>query len=481
MKQVSYIYESLNKVGELKTGRTSEGLMTLTGCFGVCGIRNRNHRVYETRNYSNMITEMKTRISKDGGIPGELEHPKSMNVDLGNISHKITDINIDESGKVTGTIVLLNTPKGQIAQAIVEGGLPLFISSRATGQVDKGTGNVTLERIETYDLVGTPGFEQARLSLNENQIAESLCENIYYITENINDNNMNENIDLQKLLDRIEVLEESVEELQDHNDDLQEALDSREQMDLKKLANGIQSWIIEEFAPVVQSWITEEFAENLKDEITENRDDINEAIDEKLNAYTKKIAKGIQDWITEDFAPVVQEWTVKDFAPMVQEWAITEFAPGIQKWITEEFAPENTQSIKESLDVEALSSKVNSNSIIDKLLGVMEGLDSQKPTYPGHTTLITENVNPEEPVYMKNMPADIRVKWNMAPQSIKESICRRAKLYNFTLEGAIDRFWASIDFGKITPSNNIYEGLNDIPNERERSIRMQMRKWHNRK
>lgn len=483
MKGVSFIYESLNKVGDLKTGRTDEGLMSLTGCFGVCGVRNRNHRVYETRNYSNMITEMKGRISRDGGIPGELEHPKTMNVDLGNISHKITDINIDENGMVTGTIVLLNTPKGQIARAIVEGGLPLFISSRATGQVDKSTGNVTLEHIETYDLVGTPGFAQARLNLNENQIAESLGDNIYYITENTNDDNMNESTDLKELLERIKNLEESVEELQDKNDELEEALDSKDNFDLKKLADGIQGWITEEFAPTIQKWITEEFAPEVQNWIIEDYSpEVQKWVTEEFGSELKDSINediNFKEYVRTNLAPGIEKWVTEDFASIIQEWAITEFAPGIQKWVTEEFAPENTMNIKESLNIENVSASIDKNAIVDKLLSVMEGLEVQKATYPGKAVMISEGASNDEPLYIREMPADIRVKWNMAPQNIKESVTRRAKLYNFMTEGAVERFWKSINFDQITPSTNIYEGLDNIPNERERSLRMQLRKWHN--
>ena len=210
------IYETLNGVKELKTQKTDEGLMTLSGVFGVCGVRNNNQRVYETSNYSKMVTEMQERIKAEGGIPGELEHPQLMNITLENISHKITDINIDENGVVTGSITLLNTPKGKIAQAIVEGGLPLFISSRATGQVDAKNGNVTLEKIATYDLVGSPGFSQAKLHLNENQVAESINESmVFYIGEkDVEETLVNENNEIdfkENNIDEMEELDDLIE------------------------------------------------------------------------------------------------------------------------------------------------------------------------------------------------------------------------------------------------------------------------------
>lgn len=465
------IYEALNDIKGMKVKKEGD-LMTLSGVFGVCGVRNNNQRVYETSNYSKMVTEMQQRIKAEGGIPGELEHPQSMNITLENVSHKITDINIDENGVVTGSITLLNTPKGQIAQAIVEGGLPLFISSRASGNVEAKTGNVTLERIATYDLVGTPGFSQARLNLNENQIAESINESmVYYIgekeeevKEEIKENK--EDMELKEILEKLDELTQKVSQLEEENETLREQLEevSEGQIDVEKLCNGIQNWIVEEYSPMVQEWITEEYSDEIVDMIEENQNDID--LDEITEHVVDEIAPGIQNWVCEEFAPEVQGWICEEFAPGVQEWVVEEYAPEVEKWITENYSSKVQDMIQES--------KKSNLSDIESTLQLLENIDVKKPRFSSKS-MVVENL--DEPKFVREMPAEKRVQWDLASNEVKESITRKAKLYNLVNEDAIARFWEGVNFEEVTPTRSIYEGLEQIEDEREREIRMKIRAY----
>ena len=469
MSKNCLIYETLNSVDTLTSHKASDGLMHLKGVFGVCGVRNNNSRVYEHNNYAKMVSEMKKRIEK-AAIPGELEHPSTMNITLENVSHKIIDIDIDENGVVSGEIALLDTPKGKIAQAIVEGGLPLFISSRAQGSVDQRTGVVTLESLATYDLVGSPGFSQAELHLNESQVVESINEsNIYYITEKENQepNNMD-----KELQDKFEALEQRIINLEEENENLKEQLENSidEQIDIERLANSIQKWIVEEYSPEVQNWVLNEASHEL----------VNEQID------LKKVANGIQKWILEDYSPVVQKWVTEEYSSKIQDWIVEEFAQGIQNWIVEEFTPTVEEWINENkVSKEEPEQKVTESiaqfkndkmAQINETLQLLESMDVKKPVYKRQSQQVDEGK--EMPKYIMEMPADKRVKYDLASQEVKESIARRAKLYNFLVEGAVEKFWEGIDFDQIKPTKNIYEGLENIEDEQERLIRAQIRRFH---
>ena len=348
------VYETLGKVSDLKVMESkSDGLMRLEGVFGVCGVKNQNNRVYDKQNYAQMVESLQKTI-KESGCPGELEHPNSMNITLENVSHKIESIQMNEDGTITGTIALLNTPKGQIAQAIVEGGLPLYISSRGAGTITN-EGKVTLSTIKTYDLVGTPGFSQAKLNLKENQTLECLNESMndgnimYAIVEDDEDkdkdtakdekkdsnkddnkNNDNENIDMKDLKDAIDKLTDKVTSLEAELHVAQESLEDVSPVNY----DAIQKWVVEEFGNDFKTQILESINNS------ENMDSIEEMLDDKINNAIDTIANGVQNWVTEEFAPEVQNWVCEEFAPEVQNWVCEEFAPEVQNWVCEEFAPE---------------------------------------------------------------------------------------------------------------------------------------------
>ena len=147
----------------------------LEGVFTEFGVKNRNNRIYSAEDVLPHINSLQEKI-KSHTLLGELDHPNSFEVSLLNASHVIESLEYDEAGNcIKGKIRLLDTPKGQIAKALIEGGVPLHISSRAAGTVGSN-GTVSMQQLFTYDLVADPGFANARLN-RVNESFEFLKEN----------------------------------------------------------------------------------------------------------------------------------------------------------------------------------------------------------------------------------------------------------------------------------------------------------------
>ena len=480
MSKKGIIFETLNEVKSMDISKSGDGFMHLSGVFGVCGVRNNNQRVYETKNYAKMVESMQERLKK-APIPGELEHPQSMNITTENISHRIDSIKIDEKGVVSGEITLLNTPKGKIAQAIVEGGLPLFISSRASGQVDKN-GNVTLETLQTYDLVGSPGFSQAELHLNENQCFESINESMCFIgdvndTTEINENEDMTNDELKNIQEQIEELRNQIDYLTEQNNLLQEELDEKSEIS-EDTANGIQDWIVEEFAPEVQKWIVEEYSQKVQDWVVE------EYSAELQKWLTENYSKRVQEWIIEEFAPEVQNWVVEEYSQKVQDWVVEEYSNEVQKWITNDYSENLQKWLMEHFTPEVITKQMNESKsdklgMIDSILEMLDNKQIQKPVYGRKAQMLNEDIN--TPKYIAEMPNDIRVKYDLSNDQVKESISRRARLYDWSKPNAIQNFWEHIDFDKLN-SNMISESVkpSNVIDAHENAIRESIRNWRNR-
>ena len=388
-KKQCMLFETLGKVSDLtvqESKNPSEGVR-LSGIFGVCGVKNQNNRIYDKANYAAMVKSLQKVIATDG-CPGELEHPNNFNINLENVSHKIESIEMNEDGTITGTILLLNTPKGKIAQAIVEGGLPLYISSRGAGTITN-EGRVNLTSLKTYDLVGTPGFSQAKLTLKENQTVESLNESLddgnimWAIVEGEDssddlldldsddkksDDKKSDNKksdDKKKEDEKEEKDEKKSEEKSDDSEkeekkkkDNKDNKDSKVTMEeLKKSIDALadkvttleaQLHVAQESAQpnynAIEMWIKEEFAPSFKNEVSES---VKKYVNEEF-------ANKVQNWICEEFANEINEWVENDvatelnenlksyvneeFAEHLQGWIVEEFGGQVDKWVSEEFA-----------------------------------------------------------------------------------------------------------------------------------------------
>ena len=477
------IYETMTDVKSMDVKKTADGLMHLSGVFGVCGVVNNNKRVYERENYAQMVKNLQERIANEG-CPGEMEHPDSMNINLENVSHKIDSISIDENGVVSGEITLLNTPKGKIAQAIIEGGLPLFVSSRARGTVGTG-GKVTLEELKTYDLVGSAGFSQAKMHLREGRVAEQLNESVFYTadadeapTATANETKEN-NMEEKQLLEKIESLEKRVEELE-------------AQPTVEQIAEGVQNWIVNEYTPVVEKWSTENLGGNAGIDMKQMCEGIENWIKEEYAPVLKEETKldaeaSVKEWVANEYSALVEKWVTEEHSETLEKWVLEQLAPEFEKWIKEEYTPTVQNWIVENYSPvidkwvknEIKESKKTTLSSIDETLALLEGSAEQKPKY-GRKQILTENNDNDEPKFIREMPEEARVKWNLASEDVKEAIRRRAKVFNFVNESSIEAFWSNINFEEVKPATSIYEGLENIQDEREKAMRASLRRFANR-
>ena len=485
MAKKCLVYETLGNITAMKVKESLDNNeIRLSGVFGVCGIKNGNNRIYSKENYGQMVESLQKTIATEGCL-GELEHPNSMNINLNNVSHKIESVQMHEDGTITGTVVLLDTEKGRNAKAIVEAGVPLYISSRALGSIDE-SGNVTLTMLKTYDLVGTPGFSQASLHLDENQKFESLNESMCaVILEGEDDKNddpdKNKDKDkdktnmkdlkeaVDKLSEKVESLEaelhvakESINEKDEQIQALTEqvsefkptnydAIESWIKEEFKpefsqEMANGVQKWVSEEFAPVVQNWICEQFAPEVQKWVVEQ--------------YSPEVQK----WVTEHYSPEVQKWIVEQYSPEVQKWIVENYSDELQNWITDQFGKELTNKINENVS-EYLESKSNDKfENIDRMLEMLESGQSSKEN---EIQMLKEqqekNLGKYATCYaIVNMPNEYRPMFEGLSEQKKDEIALQSRAYDFTKTGVMESFWAGIDFNE-KPVQNINENHNQNP------------------
>ena len=119
------------------------------------GIRNANQRVYPVREITNAVKTLGDQIRNGYSVLGEIDHPDDLKVNLDRVSHMITDVWMDGPNGY-GKMKILPTPMGNIVKTMFESGVKLGVSSRGSGNVNEGTGEVSDFEIITVDIVAQP-------------------------------------------------------------------------------------------------------------------------------------------------------------------------------------------------------------------------------------------------------------------------------------------------------------------------------------
>jgi len=148
---------------------TGTGRMRIKGKLQESGVKNGNGRVYPPEVLKNQVELYTKGPVASNTAMGELDHPESTIVNLGNVSHVIKRVWWD-GNDVMGELELLNTPSGKIAQEIILAGIPLGISSRGMGSVKQIGETVEVQddfELLCWDLVSVPSTPGAYMKLSE--------------------------------------------------------------------------------------------------------------------------------------------------------------------------------------------------------------------------------------------------------------------------------------------------------------------------
>src|SRR6056300_1037987 len=125
---------------------------------GICiqgDVRNANQRVYPVNEIGRAVKTLNDQISGGYSVLGEVDHPEGLNINLDRVSHMITEMWMDGPNGY-GKLKILPTPMGNLVKTMLESGVKLGVSSRGSGNVVEGSGEVNGFEIITVDVVAQP-------------------------------------------------------------------------------------------------------------------------------------------------------------------------------------------------------------------------------------------------------------------------------------------------------------------------------------
>jgi hypothetical protein len=136
MKLIKEVVEDVNYLVEEKDGKKT---LYIEGPFLVAETVNRNGRKYLRETMQKEVSRYTEEYINKNRAFGELGHPDTPSINLDRVSH--LNVGLREDGNVwIGKAKILDTPMGNIARNLIEGGGQLGVSSRGMGSLKSVNG-----------------------------------------------------------------------------------------------------------------------------------------------------------------------------------------------------------------------------------------------------------------------------------------------------------------------------------------------------
>jgi hypothetical protein len=163
MKLIKEVFETTNFIVEDKKGGKKEYF--IEGVFLQSELQNRNGRMYPESVMDNEVARYIKESVKMNRAYGELGHPDTPSINLDRVSHMIVDLR-KEGTNYIGRAKIMETPMGNIARGLLDGGANLGVSSRALGSLKMNNEGVNVVQSDfmlstAADIVADPSAPDA--------------------------------------------------------------------------------------------------------------------------------------------------------------------------------------------------------------------------------------------------------------------------------------------------------------------------------
>jgi len=137
----------------------------IEGIFLQSELVNRNGRMYKESTMDKEVSRYIKEAVDNNRAYGELGHPDGPGINLDRVSHMITSLR-KEGTNYIGRAKILETPMGNIARGLLEGGANLGVSSRAMGSLKQNNEGIQIVQDDfmlstAADIVADPSAPDA--------------------------------------------------------------------------------------------------------------------------------------------------------------------------------------------------------------------------------------------------------------------------------------------------------------------------------